>query len=233
MTARPDTTAVAESAVGMSAANAQNDLDRAVESIGYDLSAADYIADCDRILVNPTHLRTILAALREGTETAVLDYEGLTVTLVSDPATGGQNIRQWTNNGLEPGTHELVPKCLAERDIAWLLQNRESLMKVLTDVEDAMYVNDYGDYALMHTWKSDDLYAALEKAPKFNAHVTMLCAVMSGLMPSEAASESASLEWQMAREVWLQAVEALGHTEASMRRAGITARAAGIKAMTT
>jgi len=47
----------------------------------------------------------------------LLDEPGMTVTLVPDPVSGGMHIRQWTGD-LEPGTHILVPLCLAERALA-------------------------------------------------------------------------------------------------------------------
>ena len=62
-------------------------------------------------------------------------------------------------------------------------------------------------------------------------HLMALCGIMAGVMPSETAAEHASLEWQMAREIWLEAGKSVGASEEAMRRAGAVAVAAGIKAL--
>lgn len=49
--------------------------------------------------------------------TPVSDYPGMTVWLVPEPVNAGLCIRKWTNEGLEPGSHRLIPECLAEREI--------------------------------------------------------------------------------------------------------------------
>ena len=50
---------------------------------------------------------------------------GMTVTIVDSPSplpgVPSYAIRKWDNHGLEPGTHRLIPLCLAEREVSGLL----------------------------------------------------------------------------------------------------------------
>ena len=50
------------------------------------------------------------------------DEPGITLTIVAGlPDTpGSYAVRKWENHGLEPGTHRLVPLCLAEREVSAL-----------------------------------------------------------------------------------------------------------------
>lgn len=84
----------------------------------------------------------------------VLDVDGARLTLVGTSETGGVSLLGWVNDGLEGGTHDLVVRCLAEREIHLLRTALEAI-----DALEVMEINpdnyDHEDLAQLNDCASE------------------------------------------------------------------------------